>query len=480
MSLTFSGLHAEFKADWKTPEILLEGSLGCGKSTVALDKEIDAILKYPGIPILIARWTEEAVSTKLKKAFEEILAIRNMTAEWDAKEKLYRFENGSIVHMFGLKAVSAIERFSKIRSLGVCRILVDQAEEMDRSVADELRARLRPDLTATVTGRKFPFQLTFVSNPSDDNFWLSRQFPKDDRIKGRRLFSLSVFDNPYLPQETIDGLLRTYPVEHPKHQTMVLGKRGLNITGDAIYEGIYNRAIHVRSCQLLDTPLLEGLHCGTHNPSWIIAQRTRQGGLRLLGGVMGRQMMLEDFLPIVKTYRNEWFGQLPMRLATSPMGETLHSIGSRVTMLQLLREAKMSPQWRENANAPDVQLAMIENISSLCRRRLMHGEEAFGIDNNAEHWLEASADEGIKPQPFITFAFEGGYVWDEHTVSVSNKSVRQPKDDDWYFNAMRCVENIMLNFCVGQKTSEELAIQKRDRMIEQRTKVLTGPQSWLQ
>ncbi len=63
--------HLAFKKDWKTSEYLLEGSLGCGKTTLGLDKEIDALLKYPGIPSLLFRWTEDAVSTKLKPAFEE-------------------------------------------------------------------------------------------------------------------------------------------------------------------------------------------------------------------------------------------------------------------------------------------------------------------------------------------------------------------------------------------------------------------------
>ena len=64
-------IHQAIKADWRTREILIEGSLNCAKTTVALDKEIDALLKYPGIPILLFRWTEDAVTTKLKTAFDE-------------------------------------------------------------------------------------------------------------------------------------------------------------------------------------------------------------------------------------------------------------------------------------------------------------------------------------------------------------------------------------------------------------------------
>ncbi len=39
-------IHQAFKSDWRTPEILLEGSLGCAKTTLFIDKEIDALLKW--------------------------------------------------------------------------------------------------------------------------------------------------------------------------------------------------------------------------------------------------------------------------------------------------------------------------------------------------------------------------------------------------------------------------------------------------
>lgn len=474
-------IHQAFKSDWKTPESLLEGSLGCAKTTAALDKEVDALLKWPGIPILLARWTEDAVYTKLKKAFEEILAIRGISFDWDAKERVYTFANGSQANMFGLKAVSAIERFNKLRGLGVCRVCVDQAEEMDRSVAGELRARLRPDLTATVKGLRYPFQLTFVANPSGDDFWLSREFPLDNHIKGRKHYSISVFDNPHLPQETVDGLLRTYAPEHPKHRTMILGKRGLNIDGDPVYERLFDRALHVRPLTVdPKLPLLESIECGRHNPTWIIAQRTHFGGLNFLGGMMGKRKMLQDFLPLVKRTRSEWFPNATIQTCTAPMGETQKTQGDRYTLLGVMRDAGFKAEWKDTANAPDVQLAMIEHVGGMLRQRTMSGEEAIGISNDPDRWLVATVDEGVRPIPFLSFAFEGGYIWSDHVVSVSNKAVRQPHDDDEHANAMRCVENIVLNFCAGQSSAQELAAKHRELAgVFPTSDPRRGPNGWL-
>jgi hypothetical protein len=477
-------IHQAIKRDWSSPEILIEGSLNSAKTTVGLDKELDALLHWPGIPILLFRWTEDAVTTKLRPAFETILDVRKVKADWDREQKCYHFENGSTAYCFGLKAVSAIERMNKLRGLGVYRIMGDQVEETDRAVAGELRGRLRPDLAATIRGAQYPFQLTFIANPSDEMFWLSREFPIDNHVKGRRLYSLSVFDNRHLPQASIDSLLRQYAPEHPKHRTMVLGLRGLNITGDAVYENIFDRKLHVREVSpRADAPLLEVFDFGKHNPAWLVGQRTYYGGLSLLGGILGQHLVMEDFLPIVKHYRQEWFGRATFRTATSPMGDKHSSPDRRVTLLDLLRNARIQPvYWRDNANAPDVVLAMIEEVSGLLRRRSPDRSEAFGIASDESRWLVASS-EGVKPQPFLSFAFDGGYVWDEHFVSVSNKTIRQPRDDDWYANAMRCVENLVLNFCVSQLTEHQIEIRQRHEAEQRQDGAggghAFGPNAWM-
>lgn len=473
--------HLAFLGDSDTPEILLEGSLGCGKTTAALDKEIDALLKWPGIPILLFRWTEDAVTTKLKPAFDELLSLRGVSADWDAKQKIYTFENGSRAWMFGLKAVSQIELFNKIRGLGVCRIMGDQVEEMDRTVAGELRGRLRPDLTATLKGLRFPFQLTFVANPSDQDFWLSKEFPIDNRVKGRRLYSLSVFDNPFLPKETIDSLLRQYPPDHPKHLTMVLGQRGPNIDGDPIFEGLYRKELHWRPILLRpSTPILEAFFFGTHNPTWIFGQKQYGDGLALLGGIRGEGLMLEDFLTVVDSYRKDWYPpNAPVQTCVAPMGDQ-QSTQPRFTGLNVLRKRlNVTPLSRANGNAADVRAAMVELIATFLRRRNVNGQEAFGVNNDPAKFLIANSD-GPRESAFLHHACEAGAVWDKHFVSVGNKEVRRLHEDDKFANAMHAVEDICLNFLAGRLTDEEQAA-KRAQQRQQHgpsSPPLTGEAAW--
>lgn len=447
-------IHEAIKADWKSPELLIEGSLGCAKTTVCLDKEIDALLKWPGIPILLFRWSQDAVDTKLRPAFEELLGIRGITASWDGKKNRYTLENGSVAYLFGLKAVSVVEQFNKIRGLGVSRIAGDQVEEVAQAVAGELRGRLRPDLTATMAGKRYPFQLTFVANPSDADFYLSKEFPEDNHIKGRKLYSLSIFDNKHLPEESRDSLLRTYPLEHPKHLTMVMGRRGPNITGVPVFEDQYDRKIHRRALAAdLRVPFFESFEFGKHNPVYVYGQQTYSGGLNLLGGIRSLETSLDDFLPLVREFRAE---RIPvgskMLTCTSPQGEKDGSAKSRFTSLDILRRAGFKASYRDNGNAPDVRLALIESLTAYLHKTI-NGEPALGISDDPEDWLVCSR-EGVTESQFLHIAFEAGYTWDKHFVSVSNKELRQPQEDDKFANAMHCVENILLNFCSGPSAAE--------------------------
>jgi hypothetical protein len=144
------------------------------------------------------------------------------------------------------------------------------------------------------------------------------------------------------------------------------------------------------------------------------------------------------------------------------MGETTTSTNARFTALNLLRDAGFAVRYRENGNAPDVRLAMIEDIAGYLRRRTPNGEESLIVNNSEDHWFIASR-EGLKPSPFMHIAFEAGHTWDPHFVSVSNKEVRQAREDDKFANAIHCVENIMLNFCAGQRTQAEKEQRRRNR-----------------
>jgi hypothetical protein len=265
--------------------------------------------------------------------------------------------------------------------------------------------------------------------------------------------------------------------------TVIMGERGLNVIGDPVFENLFDRTLHVKPLERdSDAPILEAFEFGKHNPVWICAQRTYHGGLQLLGGIIGKRLVPEDFLPIVKQHRADWFEQKAVwKTCVSPMGETAGTL--RYTLVNLLREAGFESVWRQSTNAHDVQLAMIEHLAALLRRRTVQREEALAINADTSRWLSASSDGTLKAVPFLAYAFEGGYVWDPHFVSVSNKQMRQPFEDDEYCNVLRAVQSLLLNFFASQKSEYE---RDQDRMaIAERQRNSfngggsNGPGSWM-
>lgn len=463
--LEFRGQHLKILHD-TTAEIDVEGGLNSGKTILCLAKELRAAVKWRGIWILVSRWTDEAVRTLLRPPLEQVARIEQIAIAWNDKEHYYALENGSRIYAFGLKTQSQEpeQRYGKIRGFAGSRIYIDQAEQLPKDIAEELRARLRPDIEASHLGISYPTQLTFSPNPTNDGTWLAAQFPIKNTIKGRHYYALSLFDNAHnLKQDSIDSILRIYPVEHPKHQTVVLGQRGLNVIGDPIYEVQFDRKVHVREIPSRDDfAFIEALEVGKHNPVWLLAQRSFHGGLNFLGGIIGKRMMLDDFLPIVKRYRSDWMPDgAEIKTCTGPLGIST----SGYTLSNQLTGAHFQPIYRPDGNSPDVQLAMIEYIGGELRRRTVAREEAIGISNDTTRWLSFSTDGAMREVPFLAFAFEGGYVWDPHMVSVGSKEVRQPFADDEYANVMRCVEHLALNFCAGLPTDAEK--RERERRMRQ-------------
>ena len=440
--IKFRGPLAAFMRD-QTRMVDLEGALSSGKTTACLTKEYLAAQQYPGQWSLICRFADGDTSTKLIPAWDRVCQQFGELPTWNAKEEFYGFANGSRVYAFGLFQPKAAQRYAKLRGFGGSRIYVDQAEEMPQDFLGELVLRLRQ--------QGYPHQLTLSPNPMGENDWLTEDFPEDNTRPNRKHYSISIFDNAHnLPAEMIQDALAAYPVTHAGHRSKILGKRGLNVTGKPVYGGAFDRSLHVKPYQFNpELALEEGLDFGKHHPCIVWRQRTPYGGVRYLGGIMGQSVYLEDFLPIVKAYRAEWFPNVgEIRTCCDPAGAHGSSQGLRGTGVGVLREHGFSPVWQDGANRPSVRATIMERIAGQMRRRTPMGE-AYGINSDPTRWIRVMGD-GRPPATwhFLADGDEAGYVWDEHMVSEGSKQYRRADKDGWYEHGQNTKEYLELNFGV--------------------------------
>jgi hypothetical protein len=241
-----------------------------------------------------------------------------------------------------------------------------------------------------------------------------------------------------------------------------LGKRGLNVIGKPVYGGdperglapMFNRQLHERPLAMnRQLPLCEAIDFGKHHPCVVWAQFTPYGGIEFLGGILGQNLFLEDFVPILLQYRAQWFpNALEVLTTCDPAGSHDNSQGIAKNGVEVLKDHGLAPVYDENANHPAIRGAMVERLAGYMRKRTPQGE-AFGV--NTANWVLVSADT-IRPWKFLTDGFEAGYVWDEHMVSVGSKQMRKPKKDGWYEHGQNCAEYLELKFGGKQQSIEQV------------------------
>lgn len=438
--MVWRGKHSEALLDTTTREVDIEGAVRAGKTTLCLWRELNAALEHPGINILLARWTDSGVSGLVLPLWRHICGQAGVRLTWHASEEYDELPNGSRVFVRGLKAQDSVLRYSKFRGLTLARVYVDQAEEIPRDVYLELAARLSQP--------GYPHQITISPQSVSEEHWIAREFPADNPSPHRRYISLSVHDNAHnLSPEVIPALCRLYPPGHPQHRPLVLGLRGMSVIGEPVYKGAFIRSLHVREDVHYDPrlPLEVGLDFGKHHPALLWRQVSSLGQVRYLGGILGQDLYLDDFLSIALRYQQSWFpSPVETRYCCDPAGAADTSHGTPGA-LQMLRQHGIVPRWRADANSPAVRLSVIERIAAQMRRRAADRSEAFAISADADRWLRISAQATVEHH-MLADGCESGYVWDEHLISVANKQVRKPKKDGWYEHAQNAMEYLEVTF----------------------------------
>lgn len=437
IDMRWKGPIAAFMRD-TSPEIDLEGALSSGKTTACLWKVWNSLHDHPGIHWWIGRYGDGETQTKIRPAFEAVCQEAGGVPTWNAKELAYDFPNGSKCFAYGLKSPDALSRYSKMRGMGVAGIYNDQTEELPEDFSLELRLRLRQP--------GFPHQLIFSPNPPNVTHWLAQQFPDDNRLKGRKYYAISIYDNQHnLPVELLDAALLAYPESHAKHRSVILGRRGMNVTGEPVYKGAFMRSVHEGKAEFDPRlPLDMALDFGKHHPCALFRQTSSLGQVRYLGGILGQQLYLADFLDIVLKFRKEWFPEaVEIRECCDPAGTADTSHGTEGA-IKTLKEKGIHPRSKGDSNSPAIRLAMVERTAQQMRKRAADRSEAF-IISDSDRWLCISERSTLVDR-FFADGCEAGYVWDEHMVSVGNKQVRKPKKDGWYEHGQNCSEYLEHNF----------------------------------
>ena len=460
--VTLGPVHADILTN--TSRFLdVEGALRSAKTWTILIKIRRALEENPGIRAVISRYKDGDLNQKLIPDYRNVCALMGLThGEWNAKESCYDLPNGSRVYCIHLKSGQNDNRYAAVRGLTVAIFYIDQLEEVPEDVYGEAALRLSQP--------GYPHQMIVSPNPVPDNHWIAKRWPVTNPDPQHRYISLSIWDNAHnLDASTIEAAEALYPVGHPLRRVKLEGKRGLDVRGKPVYTGAFNRARHARPLTLHPgLPLLESYDYGFHHPCVIWAQWAPWGHLRVLGGVMGSDLHLDAFLPIVQRYRQQWFpNRLRLDVTCDPAGAANNSQGLRGTPVGMLRDwfallgergadgEFVAPRYLPDANHPERRSAANQRIATYMRRQVQ-GEEAFLVDPERWALVELGAE---KADTWFVDGLEAGYVFEE-TPRFSSKlgTYSLAKKDGFFEHGQNCFEYVAQSFVLDLPQSDEQAV----------------------
>jgi hypothetical protein len=423
----------------------IEGALRSSKTWTILIKIRRQLEEYPGIFWAMSRWTEDDLHQKLVPDYRNVCDLMEIPfGTWNAKESCYDLPNGSRIYAVHLKTSQKDNRYKNVRGLTVAGFYIDQLEEVPEDVYNEAALRLSQP--------GFPQQMLVSPNPVPETHWIAKRFPIDNRVSTHRYIRMSIWDNRHnLDAQTIQAAEALYPMGHPQRRTKLEGKRGLDVSGTPVYSGAFMRSRHVRSVGLnTELPLCEAYDYGYHRPCVIWYQYAPWGWVRVLGGVMGADLHLDAFLPVVERYRDLWFPtRLRIDATCDPAGANENAQGIRGTPVEMLRDwyrehgergadgKFVSPIIIPAANQPERRYTATETMSTYMRRQV-NGDEAFLVD--PDRWVLAELGDE-RQDTFFVDGLEVGYVLEpEPRHSHKLGSYWVPKKDGFYEHPMNCLE----------------------------------------
>lgn len=212
----------------RSPEIMLDGPAGTGKSRACLEKIYICADRYPGTRILIVRKTRTSLTQSALVTWEaNVLPMGSPLLRGPKRDQRtsYFHPNGSEIVVGGLG--DADEKI-RIMSTEYDLIYVQEAREITESEWEELSSRLR--------WAKMPYQqIIGDTNPDTSSHWI-KQRANRGRLK---LLPSRHDDNPTLTPEYMARLDALTGVRHKRLRL------GLWVAAEGIiYEG-WDQAVHL-------------------------------------------------------------------------------------------------------------------------------------------------------------------------------------------------------------------------------------------
>lgn len=264
--------------------------------------------------------------------------------------------------------VHSLDDMGKLGSTRFSGIGVDEADEVDENIITALPGRLRhkrkcepkrtlPDGKPD-TRPQGPFFLRMSSNPPRRSHFLHRKFCTDedtDPVKMGTKFGSTRADNEHnLPEGYYEKM--TAGMSPSQKLRYAEGLCGPDPSGDGVFSDDFNNEIHAAPCVYDPTyPLIRGWDFGRRGPSVVWAQ-PKAGQVVRLACTIGKNISLYAFSERVLNQTAVMFPRPASQLDyVDPHGDAKRDVSEK-TSVSILREKRLSPQWRDVSVETGIEL----------------------------------------------------------------------------------------------------------------------------
>lgn len=196
--------------DYETRFNVYYGGAGSGKSHFVAQKILLKCLQYKR-KLLVVRKVGNTLKDSVWAMFLKLLyQMSAVIRSINKSEYTIELINGSIILFKGF------DDPEKIKSIeGITDIVVEEASELTEDDFDQLNLRLR--------AKSGMLQIHLMFNPVSKANWVYRRFFENGTPEDTVIIHTTYKDNPHLPQEYIDSLLRLEKTNPAYYKIYVLG-----------------------------------------------------------------------------------------------------------------------------------------------------------------------------------------------------------------------------------------------------------------
>lgn len=183
-----------------SPEVLIDGPAGTGKTRACLEKIDWWSSECPGVRALIVRKTRESCTESVLVTFEEKVLTKGSVVRYGpdrAHRQRYKYPNGSEIVIGGL------DKVSRVMSAEYDLIYVPEATEISEDDCETLTTRLRNGV--------MPYQqLLMDCNPASPTHWLNQRCVtgQTERVLSRHEDNPSITESYLTTLQKLQGVRR--------------------------------------------------------------------------------------------------------------------------------------------------------------------------------------------------------------------------------------------------------------------------------